>query len=89
MSDADIDQALDACEHPLGASALVAEEEHSGSSGVPISIAPPPPIMDDRLADAACTLRLIARRIEAYRRRDADIYCDAPGWVETTRRPNP
>jgi hypothetical protein len=68
MSDADIDQALDACERTEDAIASQTEEEpDAGSSGAPISVTPSPPI-DERLADAAHTLRLIARRIEFYRR---------------------
>jgi hypothetical protein len=70
MSDSDIDQVLDACEHPLGASALIADEEPSGSSGVPIPppfAGPPHSAAPTILDDIDFTCRTILRRTAAWR----------------------
>jgi hypothetical protein len=68
MTDTDIDRVLDALDMVTERTNTRGEEEpDAGSSGMPTVIAAPPPL-DERLGDAAHTLRMIARRIEAHRR---------------------
>jgi hypothetical protein len=70
VSDADIDRALDACEHPEDAIASPADEEPSGSSGVPIPppfAGPPHSAAPTILDDIDFTCRTILRRTAAWR----------------------